>query len=91
MKVAWRARAVEDRREIFSYIATRNHAAAVQLNEALILAGDSLATFPNRGRAGSVPGTRELVAILPYVLIYQVDLAADTVRILRVWHGARDR
>lgn len=91
MKVVWIVRAVEDRRNIFNYVAERNAPAAARLDEALLLAGDSLATFPNRGRPGLVPGTRELVAVPPYLLIYEVDAAADTVLILRVWHGARER
>jgi plasmid stabilization system protein ParE len=38
-----------------------------------------------------VAGARELVVVGPYLLIYEVDPEADRVRILRVWHGARDR
>jgi len=56
----------------------------------LILAGDSLALFPRRGRPGRAPGTRELVTVVPYVIVYEVD-ETDTVMILRVWHGAQDR
>ncbi len=36
-------------------------------------------------------GTRELVALSPYLIVYEVDPGADSVRILRVWHGAQDR
>ena len=55
----------------------------------LLIAGDSFAVFPYRGRRGRVLGTRELVAISPYVIIYNVG--ANAVDILRVWHGAQDR
>jgi plasmid stabilization system protein ParE len=27
----------------------------------------------------------------PYLLIYEVDPAAEVVRILRIWHGAQER
>jgi toxin ParE1/3/4 len=91
VRVLWRAEAREDRRRIFSYLAERNPVAAARLNEALILAADSLATFPLRGRRGRAAGTRELVVVSPYLLVYEVEDAADVVRILSVWHGARDR
>jgi toxin ParE1/3/4 len=91
MRVVWRAGARDDRRRIFSYLAERNPAAAARLIEALILAADSLASFPDRGRPGQAPGTRELVTAYPYLLVYEVDRAAGVVQILRVWHGAQDR
>ena len=91
MRVVWRAAARDDRRRIFSYLAEHNPAAAARLVEALILAADGLASFPERGRPSSVPGTREIVAVYPYLLAYEVDRAAGIVRILRVWHGAQDR
>jgi len=91
MRVVWRAAARDDRRRIFAYLAERNLAAAARLVEALILAADSLASFPERGRPGSAPGTREIIAAHPYLLAYEVDRAAGVIRILRVWHGAQDR
>jgi toxin ParE1/3/4 len=84
VRVIWRAEALDERRRIFSYLAERNPAAALRRNEALILAADGLATFPNRGRPGKAAGTRELVAVSPYLLIYEVDDAAGPVRILSV-------
>lgn len=91
MRVVWRAGARDDRRRIFAYLAERNPAAAAQLIEALILAADGLSSFPDRGRPGRAPGTRELATVHPYLLVYEVDRTADVVRILQVWHGARDR
>ncbi len=91
MKVEWQPGAEDDLDAILTYIRERNPSAALGMAEALVVAGDSLATFPNRGRRGDVPGTRELAAIPPYLLIYEVDEVATTVRILRVWHGARER
>lgn len=49
-----------------------------------------LGRHPYRGRAGARPGTRELIIPgLPYIVTYRIR--EDTVRILRVWHGAQDR
>lgn len=91
MRVVWRAGARDDRRRIFGYLAERNPAAAARLIEALILAADGLGSFPDRGRPGQAPGTRELATVYPYLLVYEVDRVAGVVRILRVWHGAQDR
>lgn len=55
----------------------------------LLLAADSLSVFPRRGRPGLLAGTREMVAVSPYILVYRVD--EDGVTILRIWHGAQDR
>ena len=56
-----------------------------------MLAGDSLALFPARGSLGLATGTRELVAVWPYLIVYEVDTSSDTVRILRIWHEAQER
>jgi toxin ParE1/3/4 len=78
------------RRDV-AYLEVRNPLVAIELLQSLILGADSRATFPHRGRRGRVSGTRELVTVPPYVLIYDVDDAAGLVRILRVWHGAQNR
>ena len=74
---------------IARHIAQDNPAAARRLARELLVAGDSLDVFPQRGRRGRSRGTRELVAVPPYVLVYRIG--QDTVRIVRVWHGAQDR
>ena len=53
-----------------------------------MLAGDSLVEFPHRGRTGNDPRTRELVALWPYIIVYET---LTDVHILRVWHGAQLR
>ena len=60
-----------------------------KIAQALLLAGDSLSLFPMRGRVGLEPGTRELVAVRPYVLVHEAKDAE--VVILAVWHGAQER
>jgi toxin ParE1/3/4 len=49
-------------------------------------AGDSLGEHPERTRAVG-PGLRELTAIPPYILRYQVT--PDAVVIVRIRHGAQ--
>ena len=90
-KVEWRPSALNDRAAIFAYLLDCNPFAAASIAEELLLAGDSLATFPYRGRPGLVVGTRELIVTGPYMLIYEIDATAQCVSVLRVWHGARNR
>ncbi len=74
---------------IARHVAQDNPAAARRITRELLVAGDSLDMFPRRGRRGRSRSTRELMAVPPYMLVYRVG--QDTVRILRVWHGAQDR
>lgn len=59
----------------------------MRVAETILTEGNSLVTFPNRGRP--VPGTtmRELVTSYPYIIRYRVQ--GNDVVILRVRHGAR--
>lgn len=89
MRVMWADSALDDVEQIVTYINRFNPMAARRVAQAILDAGDGLARFPARGRFGSVAGTRELVTVWPYVILYEVE--PDAVRILRVWHGAQDR
>ena len=91
MRVIWLATAADDRRRIFDFLLERNPQAALEVEAELLAAAAGLDRFPLRGRAGLVEGTRELVVVRPYILIYEVDEEQQLVRILRVWHGARNR
>jgi plasmid stabilization system protein ParE len=87
--VEWRPAALSDLEGIFAYLLPLNPFAAEQVVQGLTIAADSLATFPHRGRPGRVKETRELVAVWPYALVYEVR--EEAVVILRVWHGAQER
>lgn len=89
MKVVWADDALLDIERHAGYIAEFNPSAAAFIARHLLDAGNSLAIFPHRGRAGSEPGTREFLAVHPYILIYETK--SDAVIILRVWHGSRQR
>lgn len=91
MKVIWARAARDDRRRITVWLAERNKAAAVRIARALLAAADGLSVLPEKGRPGRAPGTRELSAVPPYVVIYEVDHSAGVVQILRIWHSAQDR
>jgi toxin ParE1/3/4 len=91
VRVEWQPAALADRAGIVAYLEARNPIVAIELLQSLILAADSLTTFPHRGRLGKAAGTRELLTVWPYVLVYEIDDAGGLVRILRVWHGAQNR
>ena len=75
--------------DIIDYIALDNPAAAEKVYRAIVAAAERLTRFPEIGRVGRLPDTRELtIASLPYLIVYQV--AAETVTILAVFHSARD-
>ena len=61
MKVIWTSEALQDRLDIWEYIATDNPLAAVHMDELFSAAASTLADFPNKGRLGTVAGTRELI------------------------------
>ncbi|BBK39367.1 plasmid stabilization protein [Allostella sp. ATCC 35155] len=78
-----------DLAQLVDHIATDNPAAAERVFRAIDAAMQRLRRFPNLGRRGRLPGTRELpVPALPYLLVYENDI--DSVIILAVLHGARD-
>ena len=87
MKISWRPMAEADRENIFDYIAQDNPSAALALDELLSEKAARLIDHPQFGRPGRIIGTRELVAHRNYILVY--DVTADTVRVLRVLHAAR--
>ncbi|MFG1192599.1 type II toxin-antitoxin system RelE/ParE family toxin [Xanthobacter flavus] len=88
MKLVWSAFALADRDGIFTHIEADNPRAAIAVDERIATAARRLVDFPESGRAGRVAGTRELVITgTPYVAAYAVT--AETIRILRVLHGAQ--
>jgi plasmid stabilization system protein ParE len=79
-------RASFDVRRIQDYIDQFSPAAAERVGKALVEAGNSLATFPERGRPRR-DGLRELVAARSYIIIYRY--ASNGVEVVTVRHGAR--
>jgi addiction module RelE/StbE family toxin len=90
MAVEWLPAAFADLARIVDYIAAENPRAASAVAEEFYIAAAGLNTFPRRGRRGLSSGTRELVVIRTYILVYEVG-KDDNVTILRLWHGAQDR
>ncbi|WP_145748246.1 type II toxin-antitoxin system RelE/ParE family toxin [Nitrospirillum amazonense] len=88
MRLRWSPWAVADRERIFDYLAERNPQAALAMDDRIQAAVRSLKAFPEKGRPGRVPPTRELVmADTPYIAAYHFE--GGVVLILRVLHAAQ--
>jgi toxin ParE1/3/4 len=89
MIIRWTDSAVRDFTSICDYIQERAGAAtarrvALSIHHRI----DLLAEFPEYGRTGKKPETRELVfAGLPYLAVYRIHESA--VEIVRILHGAQ--
>jgi len=85
MEIRWSPEAAEDLEHIVDRIRRDNPDAARQVAEIIYSRCASLENFPDRGRIGRIPGTRELVfAPLPY------RVKPSAVEIVRIFHGAQN-
>jgi toxin ParE1/3/4 len=88
MLLRWSVFASADRKAIFDYIEADNPRAAAAIDERIRKRVMGLAQFPEMGRSGRIEGTRELVISgTPYIAAYRI--VGETLRILRVLHGAQ--
>jgi toxin ParE1/3/4 len=88
LRVKWIRRALRDLDEVEAYIARDNPAAAAETVLGIARAVSLLQEQPGLGRAGRVPGTRELVIPdSPYIVPYRVK--DNIVQVLRVYHASR--
>lgn len=89
MSVKWTKTALQSIDEIAGFIAEDNPSRAISFVRELKSAVSNLAEHPGMGRAGRVPGTRELVLHKNYIAIYRVR--NEDVEILRLHHAARNQ
>lgn len=90
IEVIWTPPAEADLNVIAEYIAAESPAAAAYVVRTIRTAAGALSEFPNRGRPGRSPDTRELVIQgVPYLVVYQV--LRSGVYIVRVWHQKQRR
>lgn len=90
MRIRWTEPAARDLTEICDYIEQHDGRSTARRVALAIYQGvGSLVQFPNRGRPGRKPHTRELVfAGLPFLAIYRVR--EGVIEINRILHGARN-
>ena len=86
MAIRWSQDAPNQLSSIWEYIAEDNPEAARLTVERILEAIDQLAGFPQSGRRGRVPDTRELI-VPPYLIVYRAQ--PDAVTIEAVLHGGR--
>jgi toxin ParE1/3/4 len=90
MRLRWTDPAARDLTHICDYI--EEHDSSIMARRVAISMCErvsALVEFPQRGRPGRKPGTRELILPgLPCLAIYR--LQGDAVEILRILHGAQD-
>ena len=88
MSIKWTRAALASVDEIAGFIAQDNPTRATSFVLELQAAVTQLQAHPGMGRAGRVPGTRELVLHKNYIAIYRVR--GENVEILRLHHPARN-
>lgn len=88
MWIKWTRAALASVDEIAGFIAKDNPTRATSFVLELRAAVTQLQAHPGMGRAGRVPGTRELVLHKNCIAIYRVR--GDVVEILRLHHAARN-
>lgn len=89
MNLIWSPEALQDLRNIRTYISQEDPKAAKTVVERILaLVSEQLPANPESGRLGRVLGTRELVVSgTPFVIPYQVR--DRDIIIYRVYHSAR--
>ena len=88
MPIQWTQRARRQFLAIIDAVLEDNPSAAERVYDAIMDSVSRLVTFPEMGRRGGVPGTRELViASQPYLVAYRIR--GQTIHILAVLHGAQ--
>ena len=86
MTVVWSRRAIRHLAALRRYIARENPRAAQGVAQSILRAVELLQDHPQIGRAGRVPGTRELVIPkTPFVVPYRVR--GGRLELIAVFHG----
>ena len=86
MTVVWSPRAIGHLSGLREYIARDRPNAAARIGSILLTTIAGLAKFPNVGRPGRIPGTREFVVPgTPYVVPYRVK--GDRIEVIAIFHG----
>lgn len=86
MNIEWKVEASNDLDRLAEHVAKNRPGQEDTEVGSITDAVDLIATMPNMGRPGRVSGTREWVAIYPWVIVYKVEQKTKLV-IVRVLHG----
>jgi toxin ParE1/3/4 len=90
-KLVWTPLARDDLREIVSYIAQDNPAAALRVGERILRSVEALKSMPQMGRMVPERQDESIREIIRgnYRIIYRVREDHRAIEIWRIWHGAR--
>jgi toxin ParE1/3/4 len=88
-EIEWTEQATRQLDQAHDYIALSNSEdVAFRITTLIVTTIQQLTAFPMSGRAGRVPGTRELViSNTPFIAAYAVD--HGRIVILSIYHGAQ--
>jgi toxin ParE1/3/4 len=87
MNIIWSPQAVQDRLDIWDFIAADKPLAAAALDERFSETAALLLTQPLIGKRGMIEGTRELLPHKHYRMVY--ELQDEAIWILAIVHTAR--
>lgn len=89
MRIRWLRSGLRTLQKTAAFIAADNPLAARRVIDKVKDRADLLAENPQLGRAGRIPGTRELIlGDLPFVIVYRVT--RDELQILRLLHTSQE-
>ncbi len=92
MRLEWTFEAIADVETFRAHIAPHNPVAADHVAKAIEAAAARLTRFPELGRALPALDARVLLETrYRYKLVYEVEVAAGVVRVLRVFHPRQNR
>ena len=87
MRVVWTPEALQDRVDVWNYIAADNPRTAACMDELFSDSAVRLADHPKLGRPGKIQGTRDLIPHESYRLVYEIS--GETEWMLALVHTAR--
>jgi plasmid stabilization system protein ParE len=90
-KVIWDDEAIDELGQAVRFIASHNPTAARKTGETILKKAGNLGTFPRLGKVFSKLNRDDVreIPVPPYRIFYHIKDAEHSVRILKVWHGAR--
>jgi toxin ParE1/3/4 len=90
-KIIWDEEAICELEQAVRYIAADNPVATEKAGKIIFQKAEMLGLFPKMGKVFSKLNREDVreISVPPYRIIYHVKEAERTVRILKVWHGAR--
>jgi plasmid stabilization system protein ParE len=90
-KIIWDDEAIHELGEAIRYIATDNPAAAEKTGRTILQKVQTVGLFPRLGKVFARLDREDVreIPVPPYRIIYHIKDTERSVRILKVWHGAR--